>query len=272
MKTEVLLATMFFESEDKDYLSKVNVQTDLIVANQCDENKDYAFTYDGHNVKVLCRSTRGVGKNRNLALANSTADVVLFADNDVCYYDDYSEKIEKFYFNHSDADVVIFNFKESRDNKPFCDINVLTKKARLKEATKFGTFAVSARRERLIEKDVKFSLLFGGGAKYGSGEDSVFISECFKKKLNVYLCADTLGEVIHRESTWFNGISEKYVFDKGALFRAMCPKIFRLAIIRHIIKYRRLYASVGNPFKVYGIMLKGAKDYVRTVNGKDKPN
>ena len=254
---------MFFEKEEKDYLKNMNIATDIVIGNQCDRESDEEFYCAENRVRVISTTDRGVGKNRNLSLYNATADIVLFADNDVKYYDGYAEKIENFYTQNPDADVVIFNFRESRNGEPLHDLNLETKKAKLKDATKFGACVISAKRQSLIDNGITFSLSFGGGAKYGSGEDSIFIADCFRKKLNVYLCADTLGEINNRESTWFKGITEKYVFDKGALFKAMCPKIYRLAIIRHAVKHRKLYKEIGGIFKVYKLMIKGAKDYKR---------
>ena len=261
MKVEVLLATMFFEQEDENFLELMNIQTDIVIGNQCDHNGNELFTHNDNNATVLSRQERGVGRNRNTCLFYSNADIVLFADNDVCYYDGYGKKIEDYYNTHPNADIVIFNFKEKRDNEPIHDINKQNKKARLKDITKFGTWAVTAKRESILKKRISFSLLFGGGAKYGCGEDSLFLIDCYNMGLNIYLSDDTLGEVIHKESTWFKGITEKYVFDKGALFKAMCPQTYKLAIIWHVIKHKKSYSQLGNTRKIVEIMYKGASDY-----------
>ena len=261
MKVEVLLATMFFENERRDLLDFMNIQTDIIVGNQCNKNEKEVFSYKDHQVVVLSTSERGVGKNRNVGLFYSDADVVLFADNDVCYYDGYKEKIEEYYQKHPQADVVIFNFKVKRNDGPLRDINIQNKKAGLKDIGKFGTYAVTARRESILKHRISFSLLFGGGAQYSCGEDSLFLSDCRRKGLNIYLSDDTLGEVIHKESTWFDGINKKYIFDKGALFKAMYPKLYKLFILRHAIKHRNIYTSCASIKNVIQIMFEGAKDY-----------
>ena len=261
MKVEVLLATMFFEQEDESFLELMNVQTDIIIGNQCDHNGNEMFAHNGNNVTVLSRKERGVGRNRNTCLFYSDADIVLFADNDVRYYDGYGEKIQDYYTTHPDADIVIFNFKEKRDNEPIHDINTRNKKARLRDITRFGTWAVTARRESILNKRISFSLLFGGGAKYGCGEDSLFLTDCCNMGLNIYLCDETLGEVIHKESTWYKGITEKYVFDKGALFKAMCPQMCKLFILRHVLKHKKFYSQFGTVKKVSRIMFKGANSY-----------
>ena len=260
-KVEVLLATMFFEKESDAFLDEMNVQSDIVIGNQCNEDGIKVCDHKGHKVTVLSSSQRGVGKNRNAALQFSDADIVLFADNDVRYYDGYREKIEEYYARNPKADVVIFNFKTKRGDEELYDINLKDKKAGLRDITKFGTWAITAKRSSLAKHRITFSLLFGGGAKYSCGEDTVFLADCYNKGLNIYLCSDTLGEVIHNESTWFNGINEKYVRDKGALFGAAYPKLYGLFLVYHVLKHRKTYGQVGSPIKVLSMMLDGAREY-----------
>lgn len=261
MKIEVLLAMMFYEQEAENFLDTMNIQTDIIIGNQCDYNDNQTFLHNENRVTVLSRKERGVGKNRNTALFYSGADVVIFADNDVRYYNGYAEKVSSFYQSHSDADVVIFNFKEKRGDEPLHDINTKNKKAHLKDITKFGTWAVTARRESILKKRISFSLLFGGGAKYSCGEDSLFLCDCYNKGLNIYLSDATLGEVVHKESTWYSGITEKYIYDKGALFKALSPKMHIPIIFYHVIKHKEVYAQFGSTKAILQIMFKGAKNY-----------
>lgn len=261
MTIEILLAMMFWEKETVSFLDELNLQTDIIIGNQCDYNENKTFLHNEHTVTVLSRNERGVGKNRNTCLFYSNADIVIFADNDVKYYDGYRTKIEKYYSSHPNADLVIFNFKEKRNEEPLHDINKKNKKARLKDITKFGTWAITAKRESILQKRISFSLLFGGGAKYGMGEDSLFLVDCYKKGLNIYLSDITIGEVIHKESTWFKGITEKYILDKGAFFKAISPKLYKILILRHVLKHKKLYSQFGTVKKVLKIMFTGAKNY-----------
>ena len=157
MKIEVLLAMMFFEKEQPSFLEDMNLQSDLIIGNQCDDNENREFLHNGNKVTVLSRSERGVGKNRNTCLFYSNADIIIFADNDVKYYDGYATRVEAFYKSHPDADVVIFNFKEKRDDEPLHDINSKNKKATLRDITKFGTWAITAKRESILRERISFS-------------------------------------------------------------------------------------------------------------------
>jgi len=86
MKIEILLATMFFEKEQESLLASMNPQCDLVVGNQSDYNLNESFLYNGHNVTVLTRPDRGVGRNRNLSLNHANADIILFADSTSYFY------------------------------------------------------------------------------------------------------------------------------------------------------------------------------------------
>ena len=261
MKIEVLLSVLNLRENYEDFFRTINLQTDIVVGNQCNIMSDKSGCYDGHNFKIISREDRGVGKNRNVCLFNSSADVVVFADNDIRYYDGLKEKIERNYKKYPKADLIIFNYKESRDGELLHDINKANKKACFKDLTKFGTWAITARRLSVLKNRISFSLLFGGGAKYSCGEDSLFLFDCNKKGLKIYLTSDTLGEVIHKESTWFNGINEKYIYDKGALFCALSPKWCKTIIRYHIFKHRRKYRKYFPLSYVKKIMFAGAKDF-----------
>ena len=89
MKLEVLLSTM--HQSDYSLLDKMNIKSDVIVVNQCDENEISQFDYNGYNVKWMSLKERGIGLSRNTALMRSEADSLLFADEDSVYDNDYIE-------------------------------------------------------------------------------------------------------------------------------------------------------------------------------------
>ena len=76
MTLEVLVSTMY--QKDYSLLDRMNIQTDAIVVNQCNENSIEKFEYKGHKIKWISLNERGVGLSRNTALMRSTADICLF--------------------------------------------------------------------------------------------------------------------------------------------------------------------------------------------------
>lgn len=258
MNVQVLVATM--HQQDYSLLKKMNIQTDVIVGNQCDKNEIEEFEHQGRTVKWLSLNERGVGLNRNNLLMRATGDIVLFADDDVVYSDGYEQTILRFYQAHPDADVVIFNFKIRRagtDNEFF---DRVTKEGRVnrRSATKYGTYCISAKREKVRFENIFFHLDFGGGARFSNGEDSIFLQDCLKKKLKMYSCKDVIGVIDHGISTWFQGYNDKFFFDKGILFSVLFPGLCVPFALVHCFNKRKRYAEYGW-IRAYREMRKGIK-------------
>ena len=75
MKVQVLVAAM--HQKDHALLEKMNIQSDAIVANQCDFNSVEDFEWNGHKIRYLNFAERGVGLNRNNALMRANGDICL---------------------------------------------------------------------------------------------------------------------------------------------------------------------------------------------------
>lgn len=257
---EVLCTTM--HQSDFSKIKEMNIKSDVVFANQCDRTAYEEKEFDGHTAKMISTQTRGVGKNRNLALIYASADICLFADDDVVYNDGYEKNVCDFYEQHPDADVVIFNFLVSRNGKAQKSIVTRTRKLR-KRCLSYGTYAISVKRNSMDWNNIRFHHQFGGGTMYSCGEDTVFLNDCFKKKLNVYTCNETLGMVNHCESQWFDGYTEKHFVDKGILFYHMVGSLAPLVAGYHCFKHRAKYAEFGWK-KAFSVMRRGIKDYKNT--------
>lgn len=255
-KFEVLCATM--HQKDFSKIKEMNVHSDIVFANQCDHTSYEEYKFSSYTAKMISTQTRGVGKNRNLALIYATAEICLLADDDVVYDDGYENKVCNFYDDHPDADVVIFNFKVSRNGSEPKDIIKETKKLKRKKL-QYGTYAISFRRTSIDWNNIRFHHYFGGGALYSCGEDSKFLNDCFNNKLSVYLCSDTLGTVNHNESTWFEGVTDKFLIDKGVLFYSLMGGLAIPAAFYHCFKHRNgMYSNIGWK-KAYKLVRQGVK-------------
>lgn len=244
MRVQVLVATMNQEKGDYSLLERMNIQCDAIICNQCDYNDTTEFEWKGHNIKWYSFAERGVGLNRNNALMRADADICLFADDDVVYYDGYMNEIKEFYSKHLGAEMVLFNFKVKRGRDNFKDIIKETKKVK-SGLTSFGTYSITIKTSAVRRNNIYFHLEFGGGAKYSAGEDSIFLNDCLKNNLNIYICNSTLGKVEHNDSTWFEGYTKKYFFDKGILFYELVGIIAPICVIFHAIKHSKNYKNYG---------------------------
>ena len=214
MTLQVLVATM--HQNDHSLLEKMNIQSDAIVINQCNRNETEEFSFNGHHIRWMSLNERGIGLSRNTALMRATADIVIFADEDVRYADGYPHMINTAFENNPSADILLLDLEAVGDVKQF-EKPYTHSRIRWYKSMHYGAVHFACKRERLYSKGLSFNLLFGGGAKYSCGEDSIFLAGALKAGLRVWSVPRYIGKVIHGESTWFNGYTDKYFYDKGIL-------------------------------------------------------
>ena len=102
LKLQVLISTM--NQKDFSLLERMNIQTDAIIINQCDKYEVKFFDYKGNKIKWFSLNEKGVGLSRNTALFHADGDILLFADDDVVYNENYEE-------------IILNEFEKNQDRK-----------------------------------------------------------------------------------------------------------------------------------------------------------
>ena len=217
MKTEVLVVTM--HQTDFSKINAMNIQSDTVIANQADRY-DYSEQIfgNGHVAKLITTASKGVGKNRNIALLNANADICVLADDDMIFDDDYEKILTEAFSSLPEADIIIFNLdtigKVTRERRN----NVKIKRVRIYNVMNYGAARIAFKRESVLRANLYFSLLFGGGCRYSSGEDTIFLVSALKCGLKIYTYPKRLATVSQEVSSWFQGYTDRYFVDKGALY------------------------------------------------------
>ena len=111
-----------------------------------------------------------------------------------------------------------------------------------------------------------FSLLFGGGARYSNGEDSLFLAECSRKGLKVYKAPVTIGKENGRPSTWFHGYNEKFFYDRGVLYHFLYGRAALLMALRFLYKHKGVMCKEMPFSRAFSLMCKG----IRRENGRQE--
>ncbi len=226
---EVLVATM--KQTDMSLRDRMNIRCDCLIANQ---NGTWGYQEEQTPTgitRMISTGTKGVGINRNLALSNARGDILLLADDDVCYYDGSLQAVEEAFKQFPDADVIAFGMDMVRNGQISAHRHEVCKRRRLWNSMRYGACRIAVRRSAVLRHALSFSELFGGGCPYGNGEDTIFLRECFRKKLKVYSHSYVLGTCIRDVSSWFTGYQDRYFFDYGALLMCAFPKA------KHIVKW-----------------------------------
>ncbi len=255
---QVLAVTM--HRTDHELLDKMNIQSDALVGNQTDRFARSEFEHKGHKIQWFDLDERGVGLNRNNLLLRASADIILFADDDVVYNDGYRETVLKAFEEHPNADMIIFNVIPMPDTIDPCRITSWHR-IRWYNCLRYGAVRLAVRLSSIRESNVFYTLLFGGGARYSSGEDSLFLMDCIKSGMKVYGYPADIGRVYFESSSWFEGFNEKYFNDKGIFFYFLSKRYSRLLCLQYCIRCRGQFKEYCTPKKAYSLMIEGIKKY-----------
>lgn len=234
---EILCVTM--HQTDFSKIQSMNVHSNIVFANQSDETSLKTLEFESHKATMFSTETRGVGKNRNIALLNASADICLLADDDVVYDDDLERKVVGEFERHPDADVFIFNLKTDDEHRK----QIIYKKTR--KCSRFcrkpwGGVRIAFRLASQRKANVWFSTLFGGGCIFPMGEDSLWLEDAARKGLQFYVSKEVIGSISFATSTWFTGHDEKYFFGRGAYLYASHPRSFLLWLLYTIFRTSKM--------------------------------
>lgn len=242
VKVEVLASVM----NQKDYkiIEKMNINTDAVIINQCKENKISFLNKDGNIIKFFCLDERGIGLSRNTALMRASGDIVIFCDEDSILVDNYAQIIINEFKKNKKADMIVFNVPSLNKQRPTYNIKK-NKRVHRYNCLRYGAVSFAIKLEKIREYNVYFSLLFGGGARYGSGEDSLFIYNFIKRGGRVFSSTKIIGYVEQKDSTWFCGYDKKYLKDKAILFKHLLGPYSFLYKVYFLIRNKDVYKENG---------------------------
>lgn len=255
MRLEILAAAV--EKDGRELAESMNLATDAVIVNQCGGYGYEEFSAGDGRIRLFSMKERGVGLSRNTALSYAKGDIVLFSDEDIRFYEGYEEQVLAAFAKNPAADVITFNFKV--DERRATYYNREARAIRWHNYGRYPTYSVAARLDSLRKKDICFSLLFGGGAKYSNGEDSLFLHDCLKKGLRLYASTEEIGEEIYRESTWFKGYNEKFFIDRGVLYVFLYGTLARMMALRFLLAHRTVMCREKKLPEAYRLMKKGIR-------------
>lgn len=260
---EVLISTMHKKDREDviTLLKAMNINSDCIVINQCDKNENETFTYKGHHVLCVYSTERGLSRSRNLALRHAKADIVVIADDDVCYNDDYEKTIRRAYDENPNFDILTFMVK---DNKKYH-----REKRKLNRLLihKVASWEITMKLDAI--KSMRFNELFGVGSSHISmGEENIFLAECIKKKKKIMYIPQKIARFLKnsRPSTWFTGFNKKYMIDQGAVYYELSSLFAIPFILQFAIRKYHLYKNNFGICRAVYYMLYGIMRYRKIIN------
>jgi glycosyltransferase involved in cell wall biosynthesis len=251
MKVEVLASVM--NASLRETVQHMNLQSDAVIINQCDRfgQEEMQISQENGEARIIrfySFPDRGIGRSRNEAILRAEGDICLFSDADIVYEDGYETAILAEFEKNPQADMIIFNIEVEESRRTYH----ITERKRVHwyNCGRYGAVRVS-----LLASGSTFSLLFGGGAKYSNGEDSLFLTEFIQKGYKVYTAPVTIGREEAGDSTWFHGYNEKFFHDRGVLYHYLYGRLAGPLALRFLYAHKGILCSE--------VTIKQAKQWMR---------
>jgi len=259
MKIIVLISCMY--EKDTTIITRSNVQTDVVVVNQCDIDSVEEFDFVNKkgeicHAKFINSTERGLSKSRNLAILNAWGDYCQISDDDEVFPDNHADIIKEAYFKYPNASVITFalDWKDSKAIylKKECKLGLV---GILRTSSQQITFSLAKIKEYGITFDVKM----GSGTGNGGGEENRFLIDCKKCGLRMVYYPKVIALIVPGDSKWFKGYDEKYFRDRGWTSRRNLGFVKGLLfIIYNAFNHKREFTKNGVSFyRVVKNMVKG---------------
>lgn len=253
MKVQVLASVM--NQSFEQIVSRMRLDSDAVVINQCDRLGSEEREYNGHFIRFYSFPERGIGRSRNEAILRADGDICLFSDEDIVYEQGYADAVCAEFARNPAADMILFNISVEENRRTYH----ITERRRVRwyNCGRYGAVSFAVKRGSLLASGVTFSLLFGGGARYSNGEDSLFLKEFLRKGYRVYTAPVVIGREESEGSSWFAGYNEKFFHDRGVLYRYLYGRLDRVMALRFLLAHKKRMCDAS------GIALKQALGWMR---------
>ena len=258
MKKRVHLLVAAVQQNAGLLAERMHICSDAVIVNQCGRYGYEEFEREGHRIQVFSMAERGVGLSRNTALLHADTDLCVFSDEDIVLHKGYQERICRIYEELPDADMILVNVKVAPARRTYWNEDI--HRINYRNYGRYPAYSITARHESLLRANVHYSLLFGGGARYSNGEDSLFLRDCLKAGLRIYSHTVCIGEEKERESTWFTGYHEKFFRDRGVLYHYLYGRLALPLSFRFLWVHRQEMCRQIPLRKAFGWMKDGVRE------------
>jgi len=195
----------------------------------------------------------------------ATADIIIIADDDLCYNDNYVEIVINAYIANPEYDILTFKIKDDKKYFPI--------KKRLGRLLIHKVTSCEITMKLTSIKNISFNTLFGAGSSYFiCGEENIFLNTCLKKKKKIMYIPQKIGYLREntRQSTWFTGFNKEYMISHGAAYYELSHFLALPYILQFAIRKYTLYKKDINIFLAIYYMFLGVSRYKKILNNNKK--
>lgn len=207
---------------------------------------------------IIPNDTRGSGANRSVALRAAEAPLVLISDDDVSYTEQQLRDLIKAFKQRPDLDFILFRYHSEINPRPYPDYEFDMRDE--PAGYFFGGPEIAFRLRNVREAGVDFNPLFGIGAEFANGEDSLFVYDMMHSGLTGHFVPVTICGHESDSTGMRAALTPPYLRAKGAIFTYIHPHSWFPRMIRHAL---RLAPGIKGKINYCRHWLSGVRDLRR---------
>ncbi|MCQ2975613.1 MAG: glycosyltransferase family 2 protein [Bacteroidales bacterium] len=225
-------------------LEKTNIKGHILVGNQGqNENSCYEINENEYRASVYNETSTGVSLNRNFLLSKSTADFVIFLDDDVVLNNFIS--LED--FNSSNCLAIRYNCASSNPDRPIKQI-LKDKRLKFSDVKSYGVWGIFFNRKYLLNNNLAFNEEVGPGRYINHGEDTLFLKTYLKSGGKIIQKSKVVFTVSQETSTWKDGDIERELISHGFIYKKIFGKIGKFYLyyycFRHFKEIKKVHPKI----------------------------
>lgn len=206
-------------------------------------------------VTLIFQEGKGLSRGRNLALLHSNADICLISDDDLEYDENIYQIVTEAYQDPK-IDAVTFNALVPERK------NVLMNRFK---HTKFSlakiiSFEISFRKSSIDMLTLQFDEDFGLGAQFPTGEEYIFMVDCYHHHLNII--HEPKFIVVHPQISSGQVFTQENILARGAMIARVFPSSFYIFNFLFAIFKYKLYRNNMSVFSFLKLINLGSKNYL----------
>ncbi|WP_417942055.1 glycosyltransferase family 2 protein [Flavobacterium sp. RS13.1] len=256
---EILISTMNQKSLDflfPMFPSKHFSNYNILIINQ---SKTTTLSSEFPSVRVINTSGLGLSKSRNSAIDNAIGKILIIADDDVIYQNNFIEKIITAYNKFDKATVINFCAVKEKGVSIKKYPGVSKPQLNAFEIFNISSIEMTINKEKLDSVGIRFDENFGLGSSFELGEEAVFLFDL--KDKNEQIAFENQVIVKHEGLTSSNKIdSLRKYYIYGAILRRILITNYPFWLMTKLffdIKQKRL--KISSFFKAIYNANKGRK-------------
>ncbi|WP_163409656.1 glycosyltransferase family 2 protein [Flavobacterium ajazii] len=237
----------------------------ILIINQTQENRILVSDYP--SVRVINSFEKGLSKSRNLGIKNARGKVVLIADDDVVFLENFQENIIKAHNLNENATAICFQ-TITKGGCLYSNYPKYQKELNNTKIRKVLSIELSCKVEDLKKRECFFNEFFGLGSKFKDSETFFFLKNIRHKRLRVIFYP--LSIVIHEAfSSSDDAASDRVIYARMAGYYKSHGVVAYLFLLKYMFFLLRKYKlSISEIKRKFGVGLSGIYDYKLILNKK----